>query len=102
MNPPDETEINERFADIAQVIVAAQIIWRQTHPKHRQLLAQVITGSYAGTFTRYVDEYQSPQGVGYQIRVRYTRNGNTWQRIFQHGPESHRTHGWRQLIPYES
>lgn len=44
-----------------------------------------------------VHQYVSPQGPGYQATVTVTINGRTWARTAQHGPETWRAHGWREI-----
>ena len=45
-----------------------------------------------------IDVYDGPSGKGYVVRLEVDINGTVWQRRWNVGPETWRSHNWRELI----
>lgn len=45
-----------------------------------------------------IDTYDGPAGKGYVATVRVKLAGSWWERAQQVGPETYRTHAWRQAV----
>lgn len=86
-------------------IVAVVASYQDAQPRPRQLIsaqdfldagleAADISDAASLGFSADVDEYEGPQGRGWQMRVNLVRGGETWRRVFHEGPESYRASEW--------
>jgi hypothetical protein len=46
-----------------------------------------------------IDVYDGPQGKGWVVVLRFTKNGQTWQRSWNFGPETFREQAWTDVTP---
>lgn len=48
--------------------------------------------------TMRIDVYDGPQGKGYVVTSHYGDGGRVFERAINHGPETYRSHDWRQRV----
>lgn len=62
------------------------------------LTASQLKSARTAGVTADVDEYEGPQGRGWQLRIRLLRDGVTWERVIHYGPETWREQPWH-VVP---